>query len=69
LQRHVVLLAREVGQRIGHEEGLDVALEGFGCRAQAADVGVDEGTSVSRAYKDRDNKFTGKIQKVLVEVR
>ena len=35
----------------------------------AADVGVDEGTNVSSAYKQHDNKFTGKIEKVLVEVR
>ena len=35
----------------------------------AADVGVDEGTNVSAAYKERDNKFTGKIEKVLVEVK
>jgi len=35
----------------------------------AADVGVDEGTDVSSAYKQRENRFTGKIEKVLVEVR
>ena len=35
----------------------------------AADVGVDEGTNVSSAYKPRENKFTGKIEKVLVEVK
>jgi arylsulfatase len=35
----------------------------------AADVGVDEGTNVSSAYKQHDNKFTGRIEKVLVEVR
>ena len=35
----------------------------------AADVGVDEGTNVSSAYKERENKFTGKIEKVLVEVK
>jgi arylsulfatase len=34
-----------------------------------ADVGVDEGTNVSAAYKERENKFTGKIAKVLVEVK
>ncbi len=31
--------------------------------------GVDEGTNVSAAYKERENKFTGTIEKVLVEVR
>jgi arylsulfatase A-like enzyme len=35
----------------------------------AADVGIDEGTNVSRAYKERDNKFTGKIAKVRVDVK
>lgn len=34
-----------------------------------ADVGVDEGTNVSVAYKERENKFTGKIGKVTIEVR
>jgi hypothetical protein len=36
---------------------------------EAADVGVDEGTNVSVAYKERENKFTGRIEKVLVEVK
>jgi arylsulfatase len=35
----------------------------------AADVGVDEGTNVSSAYKQRENKFNGKIEKVTVDVR
>jgi hypothetical protein len=35
----------------------------------AADVGVDEGTNVSSAYKQRENKFTGKIMKVQVDVK
>jgi arylsulfatase A-like enzyme len=34
----------------------------------AADVGVDEGTNVSSAYKQHGNKFTGKILKVQVDV-
>ena len=34
----------------------------------AADVGVDEGTNVSSAYKQHGNKFTGKIMKVKVDV-
>ena len=33
-----------------------------------ADVGVDEGTDVSSAYKQHENKFTGKIMKVQVDV-
>jgi len=34
----------------------------------AADVGVDEGTNVSSAYKQHGNKFTGRILKVQVDV-
>jgi arylsulfatase len=34
----------------------------------AADVGVDEGTNVSVAYKERDNRFTGTLEKVVIEV-
>jgi arylsulfatase len=35
----------------------------------AADVGMDEGTNVSRAYKPHDNKFTGTIEKVLIDTK
>ena len=35
----------------------------------AADVGVDEGTNVSSAYGQHGNKFTGKIEKVQVDVK
>jgi arylsulfatase len=35
----------------------------------AADVGIDEGTNVSSAYRQHDNRFTGRIQKVKVDVR
>jgi arylsulfatase len=35
----------------------------------AADVGVDEGTNVSSAYPQRQNRFTGRIEKVRVDVR
>ncbi len=35
----------------------------------AADVGVDEGTNVSSAYEQHDNRFTGRIEKVLIEVK
>ena len=35
----------------------------------ATDVGVDEGTPVAEGYPERDNKFTGKIEKVTVEVK
>jgi hypothetical protein len=36
---------------------------------EGADVGLDEGTNVSKAYKERENKFTGTIDKVVVEVK
>lgn len=36
---------------------------------EGADVGVDEGTPVTEDYKARDNKFTGKIHKVTIELK
>ena len=35
----------------------------------AADVGVDEGTNVSSAYEQHGNKFTGRIEKVQIDVK
>jgi arylsulfatase len=35
----------------------------------AADVGVDEGTPVSEDYKEGDNKFTGKINSVTIDLK
>jgi len=35
---------------------------------ETADVGVDNATPVTKEYKERDNKFTGKISKVTVEL-
>ncbi len=35
---------------------------------EGADVGVDEGTPVTEDYKERHNKFTGKIIKVTIDV-
>ena len=32
-------------------------------------MGVDEGTPVTEDYKEQDNRFTGKIEKVTVEVK
>jgi hypothetical protein len=32
-------------------------------------VGVDEGTNVSSAYKSHESKFTGKINKVTLDVK
>jgi arylsulfatase len=36
---------------------------------ETADVGCDEATNVTNEYKERDNKFTGKIRKVTVELK
>ncbi|HEV3005463.1 MAG TPA: arylsulfatase [Pirellulales bacterium] len=36
---------------------------------EGADVGVDEGTPVTEDYGDRDNRFTGKIEKVTIELK
>jgi hypothetical protein len=36
---------------------------------EGADVGVDEAANVTDAYKEGDNRFTGKIHKVTVEVK
>jgi arylsulfatase A-like enzyme len=35
---------------------------------EGADVGMDEGTPVTDDYKEHDNKFTGKINKVMIEL-
>jgi arylsulfatase len=35
---------------------------------EGADVGMDGETPVTDDYKEGDNKFTGKIQKVVIEV-
>ncbi|MHC4249658.1 MAG: arylsulfatase, partial [Planctomycetota bacterium] len=35
---------------------------------ETADVGVDDATPVTEAYKERDNEFTGKITKVTIEL-
>jgi hypothetical protein len=32
-------------------------------------VGVDEAAPLTEDYKERDNKFTGKIRKVTVELK
>ena len=36
---------------------------------ETADVGVDEATPVTEDYEEGNNKFTGKIKKILVELR
>ncbi len=35
----------------------------------AADVGIDEGTGVSKAYTSHDSKFTGKVLKVRIDTK
>jgi hypothetical protein len=36
---------------------------------EGADVGVDEGTPVTEDYKERDNKFTGRIHRITIELQ
>ena len=36
---------------------------------EGADVGVDDGTPVTEDYKEHDNKFTGTINKVTIELK
>ncbi|MCI0704816.1 MAG: arylsulfatase [Planctomycetia bacterium] len=36
---------------------------------ETADVGVDEATPVTEDYKERDNKFTGKLGKITIELK
>jgi arylsulfatase len=36
---------------------------------ETTDVGIDDATPVSDEYKERDNAFTGKIDKVVVELK
>lgn len=35
---------------------------------EGADVGMDDGTPVSEDYKAGDNAFTGKIQRITIEL-
>ncbi|MGC8640291.1 MAG: hypothetical protein ACP5XB_10495, partial [Isosphaeraceae bacterium] len=56
------------GKQVG--EGRIERTQGFIFSAdEGADVGVDEGTPVTDDYKERDNRFTGKINKVTVELK
>ena len=36
---------------------------------ETADVGVDEATPVTEDYKEDDNKFTGKIGKITIQLK
>jgi arylsulfatase len=56
------------GRKVG--EGRIERTQGYAFSAdEGADVGVDEGTNVTDDYKERDNRFTGKIIKVTVELK
>jgi arylsulfatase len=51
-------------------EGRIDQTQGFAFSAdEGADVGQDAGTPVTDDYKERDNRFTGKIDRVTVELR
>ena len=49
--------------RIGRTQPMVFSLD------ETADVGMDDATPVSEDYKAADNKFTGKILKVTVDVK
>jgi hypothetical protein len=36
---------------------------------EGADVGIDEGTPVTEDYEGRDNRFTGKINRVTIDLK
>jgi arylsulfatase len=53
------------GQKVG--EGQIPKTQPFAFSGdEGADVGMDSETTVSEDYKERDNKFTGKIHKITV---
>jgi arylsulfatase len=49
--------------RVAHTNPLMFSMD------EGADVGVDEGTPVTEAYRSQTSRFTGTIEKVTVEVR
>ena len=49
--------------RIEHTQGMIFSAD------ETAGVGVDDATPVTADYKERDNAFTGKILKVVVDVK
>jgi hypothetical protein len=56
------------GQKAG--EGRIDQTNGFVFSAdETADVGQDDATPVTEDYKEGDNKFTGKIQKVVIDLK
>ena len=56
------------GQKVG--EGKIPKTQPYAFSAdEGVDVGVDNETPVSNDYKERDNKFTGTIKKITVDVK
>jgi arylsulfatase len=59
----VLVNGKKSGQgRIGHTQA------GIFSADETADVGEDEATPVTDAYKERDNAFTGRIKKIVLSV-
>jgi arylsulfatase A-like enzyme len=56
------------GQAVG-EGRIDKTQPNIFSADETADVGNDEGTPVTAEYKERDNKFTGRIRKIVVDVK
>ena len=56
------------GEKVA-EGRIDRTQPGMFSADEGADVGLDGETNVTDDYKERDNKFTGKIQKVTVELK
>jgi hypothetical protein len=64
------------GQSVLYVDGQKVAegnvpkTEPFAYSAdEGADVGMDNETPVSNDYKEGDNKFTGKIKKITIDIK
>jgi arylsulfatase len=56
------------GKKVG-EGKIDRTQPNIFSADETADVGVDEATPVTEDYKEGDNQFTGKIKKVVVELK
>jgi arylsulfatase len=56
------------GEKVA-EERIDHTASVIFSPDETADVGVDEATNVTDDYPERDNRFTGRISKVTVEVK
>jgi arylsulfatase len=56
------------GQKVA-EGRIEHTVAGIFSGDEGADVGVDEGTNVTDAYPEGDNRFTGRLHKVTIEVK